>query len=433
MVRRYALRMLTISRSAQALFIAITILVNVVVLGRSYVTMLVLNFGELGLVALLQSIILLVGTLQFGFHQGGYRLICSADADEAQRINNLVYSYTALIGIGALLVAGALLPFTSLAITQLFLILGAVGGGMTLLRNWLNSQMIALGMLRQLNWVNLWSALGSLVPFAFLDTDPLLVCALSVLLQPVIGVAMAMILYRDLRPSAINADRLLARAIIASGFAVFLASLFLQLNMQIERWYVLRFLGLDALGHLYLAILFVTLFQIVPTALNSLYMPRLVRAYDAASDHELSRSMRQFFLLSTVYSVAGAAALLLLGEPVVALVLPRYVPDIVYAELLLPGLIAFTIANSMAVVFNILIQYRTYLIGFGSGIVATGLILGSTLVTGYRFDLVQVSLIKSGVYLLMAVILIAGYIVITRGRPGFRFSILPHMHSGAPA
>ena len=433
MLRHYALRLLALSRSAQALFIVITVGVNLVVLGRSYVTMLALDFGDLGLVALLQSIILLVGTLQFGFHQGGYRLICSADAQQAGSINNLVYSYTVLIGIGALLISFAALPFTDSTKAGLFLVLGAFGGGATLLRNWLNSQMIALRMLRELNLINLWSAIPSLLPLLFLQVDPLAMCTLAVLLQPVFGVVIAMWRYRRLRPTGVNADFGLVKALLASGFAVFLSTLLLQLNAQIERWYVVSVLGLDALGHLYLAILFATLFQIVPNALNSLYLPRLVQAYDAAHAGELSRAMRQFFLLTAGYAIAGAAALLTLGRPVLELLLPRYVPDLPYAVILIPGLVAFTAANSLAVVFNILIRYRTYLIAFGAGIVLTAVVLGSTLATGYRFDLTQVSWIKSGIYMLMAVILAAGFAVITRGRPGFRFAILPRSSFGVTA
>lgn len=433
MIRRYAQRALTISKSAQSLFIAITVGVNLVVLGRSYVTMLVLDFGSLGLVALLQSIILLVGTLQFGFHQGGYRLLCSADGDEAKSINNLVYSYTVLIGLGAMAVALVAFPFTDSTLVGWFAVLGAFGGAVTLLRNWLNSQMIALQMLRQLNLINLWSALASLIPLAFIHVDPLAMCVLSVLLQPTIGIVIAMLFYPRLRPTGVDARVTLVKAVLASGFAMFLSSLFLQLNMQLERWYVVSFLGIEALGHLYLAILFVTLFQIVPNALSALYLPRLVRLHDSGEQAELSRLMRQFFLLTTAYSLAGAAALLLLGKPVLALLLPRYVPDLPYAQLLLPGLVVFTMVNSLAVVFNILIRYRTYLLSFGAGIAATALLLGSVTVTGYRFDLTQVSWIKSGVYLLMAFLLFAGYLAITRAWPGFRFAILPRVKTGAAA
>ena len=65
----------------RTLFVVVNVAVNLLFLLRSYVTMRTLTYSALGLVALLQTIILLVSALQFGVVNGGYRLVCSEDAE----------------------------------------------------------------------------------------------------------------------------------------------------------------------------------------------------------------------------------------------------------------------------------------------------------------------------------------------------------------
>ena len=136
-------------------FVIVNILVNVLLLVRSYVTMQVLDYRALGLAALLQSILLLCGALQFGFLNGGYRLLCSARDEEAQRINNLVY--TVIGGLCLAFLGVALLTGASIEATDLTMVawLGAVGGGAILLRSWMMNQMVAKVTLARLNLINL--------------------------------------------------------------------------------------------------------------------------------------------------------------------------------------------------------------------------------------------------------------------------------------
>ena len=54
-------------------FVLVNVVVNMAFLLRSYVSMRVLGYQDLGLAALLQTIILLVSALQFGVINGGYR------------------------------------------------------------------------------------------------------------------------------------------------------------------------------------------------------------------------------------------------------------------------------------------------------------------------------------------------------------------------
>ena len=219
-------------------FVAVNILVNLLLLARSYVTMQVLDYRELGMAAMLQSILLLCGALQFGFLNGGYRLLCSAEGAEARRINNLVYTVIGALCIAFLavaLVASSVLDADDLVIVGW---LGAIGGGATLLRTWMMNQMVAKVTLARLNWINLVAGAASVACLLALPLDPLAACLAAVVAQPIAFAVLGAIADRSLLPTGFEFGRSLVRAALKAGFALFVLNLLLQGNLQLERWYV---------------------------------------------------------------------------------------------------------------------------------------------------------------------------------------------------
>ena len=186
-----------------------------------------------------------------------------------------------------------------------------------------------------------------------------------------------------------------------------------------------RYLGLDALGHLYIALLVVNLFSIVPNALQSVQMPRIVQAWDRESAPGVQRGMRHLLMLNLAYCLLAGVALALLAEPVVALVLPKYVGDLYYVYLIVPGLAIYTLTSSVAVMFNVLIRYATYNIGFGMGTVLTIAAFSLTPLFGIVLTLEQVTLVKAAAYALTGLIFLAGFWMLSREHRAFRFSLLP--------
>jgi O-antigen/teichoic acid export membrane protein len=363
-------------------FVLVSLGVNLLFLVRSYATMQLLDYRGLGLAALLQSVMLLIGALHFGIINGGYRLICAADGEEAARLNDFVFSFIGGLALAALVVGG---------------------------------------MLRLLNRVNFWSAAGSLVALGYAVVDPLPACLAAIVLQPAFFLVAALCADRRLLPRRIEVDRRLIRNVLHAGFIVFLTGIFLQVNVQIERWYVTAYLGLDALGHLYLAILFVTLFQLVPTSFDQIYLPAVVREHAADSGDGLARIMRQFFLVVAGYCALAAIAVALLARPVTALILPQYVGDLRYVYLIAPGMILFTLGAPLAIMFNVLIRYRTYFIAYGIGTLVTAGVVAWAILSGTVLSLDAVALLRSGAYALMAALLVAGFLVLSREHRRFRF------------
>jgi O-antigen/teichoic acid export membrane protein len=406
------------------MFVIISLAVNMMLVVRSYVTMQVLDYRELGLAALLQSVVLLIGALQFGFLNGGYRLLCSAADADASRVNNLVFTFIGVLSIVALAAVAASLPFFEDGGGKLVAVLGVLGGVATLGRTWMMNHMIAREALPRLNRINLASGLASVAVLVFIPVDPLIACLTAVVAHPVVFVAAAAMLDRNLLPTRIEASPALIRTVLNAGFMMFLMGVFLQINMQMERWYVTAFLGLDTLGHLYLAILFVTLFQMVPVSLDQIFLPAIVRAHTADDVQAARRGMRQFFLLEVAYCLVAALAVGLLAGPIIELVLPRYTQDLRYIYLLMPGLILLTLSGPFGIAFNVLIRYRYYFLAYGGGTAATVLIFLWGASSGGLLSLDLVILVRSMIYALMAVVIVMGYLALTQREPGLRFNPL---------
>lgn len=416
-----ARRWLTRFADERSVYLAVNLGTNLLFLVRSYVAMRVLGYAELGQVALLQSLAMFVGVMQFGVINGGYRLLCGAQSAGAPAVNDTVWTILLLIAAACAMV-GLMLPLWSDdAAVLLALELGLLAGVGTLLRNWLTSNLTAGQRLRQLNRDSLLAALLSLSALLFVPLAPLQACLASILIQPLAFVALAMWHEPALRPKAFRLDRELTRKLLSSGFVVFLTSLFLQANLQVERWYVTETIGLEALGHLYLAILFVNLFQILPSSLDGLFLPRLVRAHEAGQALLIRLDLRRLLALLALYCLLSAAAVGLLAVPVLEWLLPKYVQDLPYLWWVLPGLVVYTLSSPFAIVFNVLIRYRVFLIAFGGGSLLTIAAFVLADLGGHRLSLDDVSALRSMVYAFMGIVLVSGWAALTRDRPGFRF------------
>jgi O-antigen/teichoic acid export membrane protein len=402
-------------------YVAVNVGVNLLFLVRSYVAMSVLDYAALGQLVLLQSVMLLVGTLQFGVINGGYRLLCDADDSNARRISNLVFSFVLVVGLGCAVVGAVLFAYSDSLAVGLMLALGMVAGLLSLVRNWISNMMTARVALTQLNRASLMAAVASMLTLLAVPLAPLAACVASVLVQPAAFVLLTLLSDRRWRPSRLSLSPALLRQVLTSGFIVFLTGLLVQVNAQLERWYVADNIGLEALGHLYLAILFVSLFQLVPTSLDALFLPRLVVAHGAEDVNRVRFELRRFLSMLAVYSVVASAAVLLLAPPLLSLLLPKYVPDLYYANLVLPGLVVLTLTNPFAVVGNVLIRYRTYLVAYGGGTLLTAAVFGLGLASGHTLDLEQVSLLRSATYALIGLLLVAGFVIMSREHRQFRF------------
>lgn len=419
------LRLIALVRSERAVFVGVNVAVSLFLLVRSYVTMQVLDYGGLGLAALLQTLVMLIGMLQLGMLTGGFRRVCDAPEAETARINNLIYSYLAVLSCVGLAVAAAVLGLRGDALGGLVALLGVVGGVATLARSWLTSRMMVTHQYRRVNWLNLVSGGVSAATLVFIPVNPLAACLAAIVVQPVAFVVAALLRDPKLAPTGFEASWPLALSVAKAGFVTFLTTLFLQANLQIERWYIVGELSLEALGRLYLATVFLNLFQMVPNSLDQLFLPSLARARGAGDAPAFATQMRQAILTYGGYCLATGIAVALLAGPVVDLILPQYRPDLLYVYLVLPGLLLMTATHPTSLLFPVLLRFRHYFIAYGGSTVVTVLGFGAALAAGHALSLAEVTLVRSAAYAFAGIVVLYGWWVLSREVPGARPNLLP--------
>lgn len=407
----------------RTIYVAVNFGVNMLFLVRGYIFMLVLSYRDLGLITLLQSIVMLLGILQFGVLNGGYRLLLSAGEAERDRIVNFVYSFIVVLSGVALLVAGVAALMLERSADGWMGILGVVGGAATLVRVWQTNQMIANGRFGLLNSINMGSALASLAVLGFSPVAPLAACMAAIVIQPVIFVVAAWFAKGADKPGRFALSLDLARRILATGFIIFLAGILLQVNIQLERWYVTAELGVGALGHLFVAIMVVTLLQLIPAALDVIFLPAAVRANTRQDGPAVARVMRTYFFLLLGYAAVTGLAIWYLAEPVLTLLAPSYVPDLRYVYLIAPGALALSVTSALALTFTVLIQYRFLLVAYAAGSLALAGVFALALFYGDELTLSQVAIARSAGLGLTAALVVAGWWILTRNRPAFRFRV----------
>ena len=332
-------------------FILINTLVNVLFLGRSYIFMQILDYKQLGQVAIFQTVILIVSSMHFGILNGGYRLYCTEISSEKRRINNLFYTFSfflTLVSIFPIYLLTINKGFTELAYLSL------ITGVLTMIKSWINNQLIAIEKLKLLNNTNLATTFLSILLLAFYKINPLLFSLISIFSQVFSFVVILIIYMREFRPTKLEFDVKVFMKIMESGFLVFIAGLLLLVTAQVERFSIVKFIGLEGLGHYYLAILFVSLFALIPGSLDSIYLPQVLKMYKENTFPLIRASLNSLFKSLLAYSFLSFLLLFLLAQPLINFLLPKYQHDLVYVYLIFPGLVIYTLSNPFALIFNVL-------------------------------------------------------------------------------
>lgn len=401
-------------------FVVLNIAISFLLLVRSYFFMLVLEYRDLGLVAIVQSIIMVIGLSQFGVVNGAYRLFLSGDQKEQHHINNAVSTFILLISLLSVLVAAAITTQDSFT-GYTFMIFASVAGGVgTLVRNWQTNQMIARNAFRMLNALNIGSLVLSLAFLLFVGTAPLIACILTTASYPVFFAILAWIADGHGRPDRISLSAALLKRFFATGFVIFLSGILLQVNIQIERLYVVTELGLEAVGHLFLATMFLTLVQLAPTALNSIFLPMAVRTHAGEDRAGLKRTLKSYLALLGAYGLACGLAVWLLAEPVLMLLAPKYVQDLPYVYILAPGALFLILAAPFALIFSVLIRFGRLLFAYIAGTVLLALALGSSAIIDLELSLQQVMGLRSVFLGLTAFLILLGWWALSHESNEFR-------------
>ncbi len=387
-------------------YVVVTILVSLLAFARNLFFMKSLDLASLGQITLMSTLIMLVGFVQFGMINGAYNQYAARNRDVNRRIVELMAT-----GILALIPVAIILTFvfqTTGVLADVVwpgtLAFGFAAGIATLASTWMNNALIADGHLGRSNLINAAAVLISLLA-AFISLDYGLSAALaSLLLQPLIVAFAAIVLDPNLRPRSLGVHRETLRLLFRLGLMPFLSGLAVLLMHQVERWSIAAILGSEALGELYIVLMYTTFFGLIPAALLNANFPQAKRAY-VAHDHQLlmtlirrhQRDLLAYLLLAVLVTV-------FLMPTIIERFLPAFTDSAALVYYALPGLVLFTLQNIASMVLYSSGEMRPLLV---SGLMTLSLFcVGLTLfwVAGH-FNLVSV-LIARGLATLPGTILL---------------------------
>ncbi|MDO8982377.1 lipopolysaccharide biosynthesis protein [Cypionkella sp.] len=322
---------------AQYRYVLVNTLVSVVAFARNMMFMATLGLADLGQMALLQTIVMLVGFVQLGMINGAFVLFAEDKVEQTRRVANALHLGIALLAVLAALVALAgqewlLIP----VVAPETLIIGVFAGLATLASTWMNNLLIAKKALGHSNLINIAAVTVSLVAAAASLRFGLTAALASMLLQPVLVAVGALIVEPLSRPNPKRPDAATLRLMWSLGIMQFLGGLSLLLTYQIERWSITLLLGDAQLGQFYLVMMFTTFFQLVPAALLNVHLPQTVQA---DSRDRLAQVLRRHLKEVMVYGIAVLLVTVALVPTAVRLLVPQFEPSIPLLLLAIPSLI----------------------------------------------------------------------------------------------
>ncbi len=327
-------------------YLAANMLISVLSLLRNLFFMKTLVLTDLAQVALVQTLVMLIGFVQFGIVNGAYIQYARDDGERKRRTVDTFFTLAALLtaAAGIFVLSNGSSSFGA-SIPSQTITFGLFTGLATLLSTWLNNSLIADGRLPRSNLVNLMAVGLSLATGVASIRFGLTAALWSLLLQPVIAVLAIVVLDPNLRPRRPRLDAPLLRELLQLGFVPFAGGLFVLGAQQMERWAITFGLGAEALGQFYIVIIYTTVFSLIPVSLLNVFLPRSIRAYDAGDHTEFRAIARQHAIDLVSYLVLTTMATVVLLPWTVETLLPRFVGSERLVWFLLPAQIIFVVRD----------------------------------------------------------------------------------------
>jgi O-antigen/teichoic acid export membrane protein len=333
-------------------FVVLSTLVSVFTFLRSLLFMRTLGYGDLGQVAMVQTLAIAVGFLQGGLINGAYIQYAAHEPELNRRIvQTLSTGVLILIPIGILTIVFVyLLGFSQNIIWNGTLGFGFMAGIATLSFTWMNNSLIADEKLGLSNAINLGAAILSFLTALLSAQFGLYAALLSVLLQPLAATIGALWMEPSLRPQKLGLHRETLSLLLKLGFVPFMSGIALLASYQVERWSIAFALGPDALGHYYIVLIYSAFFGLVPSALLNVHFPRAKRALATQEKSNFTQIMRQHLYELMGYILLAVIVTVLLSDKIVGTLLPAYSSQVDLVYYSLPALLTFTLRDSASLV-----------------------------------------------------------------------------------
>jgi O-antigen/teichoic acid export membrane protein len=380
-----------------SLYVLVNIFVSAVGFVRSFLFMRWLDMSDLGIISLVQTVIMFIGLFQLGLINGGYRIFALDKTEQQRDINNVLFSYFGILTGVALLFWTVLMVSGMRIIISNYLMLAAlICGLLSLIMNWLTNTLIGRRLIKDINKVNITAATISIALLPLVTIWGIYGAIISIAAQPLVFITITLFQHKELRPTKWNFNFVLIRYILSFGFIPFLAGIFTILNLQIERWSIAKLLGTEMLGNFYLIFLYTTLFVLVPSSLNNLFFPLMVKSYEEKNMVLFKHNLKLYTVILVGYLVIATILTLTLLQPVVDWIFSNHSANTVYVYYFIPGLIAYVLCDPVGLIMNSMVKLRFMLIAGLSGAVVNIIAIVSINSNGL-FSLTTMTFVKNTV------------------------------------
>jgi len=363
--------------SDKARYVITSVLVSILSLARNLIFLKTFGLADLGQVALMQTIVMMIGLTQGGMINGGYRIYAVGNSSQNKTINNTIFTFFA----GLLLIILALGGISQIslglqAVQPTTLYIGLASGIATLASTWINNALIGDGNLRKSNAINGLAVACSCAIGALAWRYGLIAALISMLIQPLIVTAIGILWVPHLRPTSCQFKRETVNSILARGFIPFAAGIFVVLNQQLDRWAINNYLGTESLGRFYLVILYSSIFTLVPISLLNLHFPRAVRAYSENRINDFKNIAKRHATDLCVYLVIACLLTFLCLPSVMATLFSNYAEDTHLIFFAMPALVVATLCDPASMFLDAVKRLRHLLLaGFYGLCSSTAMIL----------------------------------------------------------
>lgn len=326
--------------NAKVLFILSSLFIAGLGLVKSLIFAKFLSFGDLGLLALFQSILALVAAFHLGLLSGGYRLASFYNTDEFEDLNSVVCALLCVLFVSSIVVLFLLDSIGVFNDLGILTYLGVFAGFVTLLSNWAMNISIAKGNLSSVNKAQLSGGIASICALPGIFNFGLYAAYFAVIIQPIVIILFLSKTVNYTLPKKLFIKRDVAFEVFRHGFFPFVAGLLFIIYQQFEKILVGHTISIEVLGHLTLFYLVFTVCSIVPDSLTRIYFPKATFFYENKQHDKLTHLVRQHFFLILSYSVVCGLGIFYFLEPVVEFFLVQHLDYVSYVKY---GVVVFTL------------------------------------------------------------------------------------------
>lgn len=335
------------------------VFLNLVVVALGFIRSLylgnVLGFSDLGHITLIQTGAMLIGLLHFGLLSGGFRVLAMKQDNDFDIINNTVITF--FIILFCVLIVGITIGYIINLYSQFIVVSSAILiGFFSLMVSWISAVQFSKSHYLHNNVFNLISYLVSFLFILVWSKININLAIIAFLVQPFIFLLLSANYIKNFNFS-FRYDIL--SGILKIGFVTYLTTVLGLIYIQIERWTINAFLGVEALGNLYLMFIVVSLWGLIPSSINNLFFPSASRAYEDKKILIFKSVIKKNLLILGLYSLLMTISILFLLKPVTALVFKHHLPFTIYVYWALPGLVLKTISDGYYLLLTTTLKLRT--------------------------------------------------------------------------